>query len=180
MSVANVRVVHLGRSTCHARSGRRGQHRTGARTSHAPPRGIRSCHARVLERVGTSKEDGTTCPLLGIFKVIRSSEETSIVVLDDTESSHLFQDAGVSHVRAPVGDRQCSHVISTRNAPYVYVGPWSEFPVVPFYPHYPHAACLASEHWRSLTASLGSGHWRPRPRNCLQLYQQPIISKCNV
>ena len=31
-----------------------------------------------------------------------------------------------------------SHYQSTVDAVYVYVVPWSEFPIVPSYPHYPH------------------------------------------
>ena len=36
-----------------------------------------------------------------------------------------------------------SHYQSTLDAVYVYVVPWSEFPIVPSYPHYPHGACLS-------------------------------------
>jgi len=41
-----------------------------------------------------------------------------------------------------------SHYQSTLDAVYVYVVPWSEFPIVPSYPHYPHSRCGAR--WEQL------------------------------
>ena len=45
--------------------------------------------------------------------------------------------------RSPVGDSYMtvvsdSHYQSTLDAVYVYEVPWSEFPIIPSYPHYPH------------------------------------------
>ena len=39
-----------------------------------------------------------------------------------------------------------SHYQSTLDAVYVYVVPWSEFPIVPSYPHYPHRCRAKREH----------------------------------
>jgi len=49
--------------------------------------------------------------------------------------THLYTDPILSC--AVVSD---SHYQSTHDAVYVYVVPWSEFPIVPSYHHYPHAA----------------------------------------
>jgi len=46
-----------------------------------------------------------------------------------------FQNGEVSH----------SHYQSTPDAVSVYVAPWSEFPIVPSYPHYPQGSLLPSE-----------------------------------
>jgi hypothetical protein len=33
-----------------------------------------------------------------------------------------------------------TRIVTTHDAVYVYVVPWSEFPIVPSYPHYPHGS----------------------------------------
>jgi len=52
-------------------------------------------HARVMAGVDPSKENGTQRPLLRKFKVIQTSPKSTVVVFDNTKSSHHLQHSGV-------------------------------------------------------------------------------------
>ena len=57
------------------------------------------CHARVLEGVGPSKGNGTQCPLLRNFKVIRISQKLTTVSGDVAKTLSPFQQSGVVPAR---------------------------------------------------------------------------------
>jgi len=56
-----------------------------------------------------------------------------------TADSAMFRNEGVEKR----GRHSASHYQSTLDAVYVYVVPWSEFPIVSSYPHYPQLAPVA-------------------------------------
>ena len=71
-------------------------------------------------------------------------------------------------IRMPVVS--VSHYQSTLDAVYVYVVPWSEFPIVTSYPHYPHTSL-----WKGTSQGWGIGSRVYCRRSCQRQKSRSIV-----